>query len=77
MDDLPLYVCVTAENGASFRNRQGFVDVVSFGTKVIDSGRRGGLIADQYAELYYEGELIRVQMSDLGICEKTDDYPWT
>lgn len=70
-DDLTLYVCVTPEEGARFTNRQGFIDVIPQGTKVIDSGRRGGPLANQWAELYYEGESIRVLMSSLGICEET------
>jgi len=58
VDDLTLYVCVTAEEGARFTNRQGFIDVIPKGTKVIDSGRRSGPLDNQTAELYYEGESI-------------------
>lgn len=70
VDDLTLYVCVTAEDGARFMNRQGFVDVIPKGTKIIDSGRRHGPLGNQAAELYYEGESISVLMSSLGICEE-------
>ncbi len=69
VNDLTLYVCVTAEDGARFTNRQGFIDTIPNGTKVIDSGRRGGPLGNQWAELYYQGESIRVLMSTLGICE--------
>ena len=69
VDNLTLYVCVTAEDGARFTNRQGFIDTIPKGTKVIDSGRRGGPLGNQWAELYYQGESIRVLMSTLGICE--------
>ena len=69
VDDLTLYVCVTAEEGARFTNRQGFIDVIPKGTKVIDSGRRVGPLGNERAELYYEGESIQVLMSDLGLCE--------
>ena len=66
---------MTAEDGARFTNRQGFIDVIPKGTKVIDSGRRGGPLGNQWAELYYEGESIRVLMSTLGICEEEQKDP--
>ena len=47
VNELTLYVCVTAEEGARFTNRQGFVDVIPKGTKVIDSGRRSGPLGNQ------------------------------
>jgi hypothetical protein len=33
VDDLTLYVCVTAEDGARFTNRQGFIDVIPKGQR--------------------------------------------
>ena len=51
VNDLTLYVCVTAEDGARFTNRQGFIDIIPKGIKVIDSGRRGGPLGNLWAEL--------------------------
>jgi hypothetical protein len=68
VNDLTLYVCVTAEDGAEFRNKQGFIEVIPQDTKIIDSGRRGGPAGNPWAELYYEGESIQVLMSSLGMC---------
>ena len=72
---LTLYVCVTAEDGARFTNRQGFIYVIPKGTKVIDSGRRGGPLGNLWAELYYKGESIRVLMSSLEICAEEENVP--
>jgi hypothetical protein len=69
VDEFTRYVCVTAEEGARFMKRQGFIDLIPKWTKVIDSGRRGGPLGNPWAEPYCEGEMIRVRMSDLGICE--------
>jgi hypothetical protein len=47
----------------------------SKGTKVIDGGRIGGPLGNQWAELYYEGESILVLMSTLGICQEEQKDP--
>jgi len=75
VNDLTLYVCVTGEGGARFTNRQGFVDVIPKGTKVIAGGRIGGPLGNQWAELYYEGKSILVLMSTLGICQEEQKDP--
>jgi len=73
--DLTLHVCVTAEDGARFTNRQGVIDIIPKGTKVIDGERIGEPLGNQWAELYYEGESILVLMSTLGICQEEQKDP--